>query len=222
MGVLDFEVHIGLSKTADSPDVASIPAIWKRDPVINLISLKGAHEYEEHNVEGKLRTLLTRHARSIHDVQNHVTEAADYCRHEPSSRVEVEQVLVACGEDLAIPEVEEFNFVPTSGAFPRLKLIEETPPYEVHYCLAARRGAALPSVADVAALCADAAIGIDEIVEFGGDAKITTTKFYKSLRTMAGELESDAAAFLAAMRRAGADLRFRLIAERIITCGIPL
>lgn len=222
MGALNFEVHIGSSKPVAEPFIANIPMRWKRDPVVELVSLKGTHEYEEHNVEGRLRTLLTRHAASIHDVQELVGEAAGFCHHDPSSRIEVEQVLVSCGRDLAIGPVEEFAFVPTSEAFPAINMISATPPYEVHYCLAWRAPEDAPTIPDIAAICRDADIGIDEIVHFGGDEKITTTKFYRYLDRMTAELESDATAFLAALGRSSLNLRFRLIAERIITCGIPV
>ena len=222
MGALNFEVHIGLSQPVEDPSVARIPTRWKRDPVIELVLLKGAHEYEEHNVEGRLRTLLTRHAASIDEVQDLVREAAGYCREEPSSRIEIEQVLVSCGRDLTLGPVEEFAFVPKRGAFPSISTINATPPYEVHYCLTWSQGEAAPSLADVAAVCHDADIGINELVHFGGDEKITTTKFYRRLDRMAADLEGDACAFLSALDRSPLDLRFRLIAERIITCGIPV
>jgi hypothetical protein len=222
MATHNFEVHIGLSKPVDARGVAAIPSSWKRDPVLELLSLKGAHEYEEHNVEGKLMTLMTRHAASMPDVQDLVSEAAGYCRGEASARIEIEQVLVSCGRDLAIGPVDEFAFVPTNDAFPNLQMIRATPPYEVHYCLAWDDPADAPSMADVATVCADASIGIDELVEFGGDKKITTTKFYRKLDRMIAELAGDATAFLAALDRSALRLRYRLIAERIITCGIPV
>lgn len=222
MGALNFEVHIGLSQPVDDPSVARIPVSWKRDPVIELVSLKGAHEYEEHNVEGRLRTLLTRHAVSIGDVQDLVGEAAECCRKEPSSRIEIEQVLVSCGRDLVLGPVEEFAFVPTRHAFPAISMISATPPYEVHYCLTWPAGQKAPSLDEIALVCHDADIGIDELVHFGGDEKITTTKFYRRLDRMAADLDSDARAFLTALDRSPLELGFRLIAERIITCGIPV
>ncbi|HEY5720826.1 MAG TPA: hypothetical protein VIT45_00750 [Allosphingosinicella sp.] len=216
----DFEVHIGLSRHADAPIVRAIPDSWKREDVFNLIALKGPHEFERHNVEGELLTLLTRHAASFDEVQEQVIEASKHCRGESSARVEVEQVLVSSGTNLAFGEADEFAFDPEPTDFPTLDMIPQTPPYEVHYCLTWLEPEDAVDVKTVAEICNDAAIGIDEVVHFGGN-KITTTKFYKSLTTMMAELRADATEFLAALNRSGSNLRFRLIAERIITCGIP-
>lgn len=219
--MLDFEVHIGLAVDPDAPVVAAIPNAWKREPVLKLLSLEDDREYERHNVEGDLRTLMTRHARTLDEVQELVLEAAGHANSERSSRIEVEQVLVSCGRELAIPESGEFSFNLSPDTFPRLEMIPETPPYEVHYCLAWDRPEDAVTVREVAAICAKSNIGIDEIVHFGDD-KITTTKFYETLGAMMEELASDAEIFLAALDASCTNLRFRLIAERIITCGIPL
>lgn len=219
--MLDFEVHIGLAVDPDAPVVTAIPPAWNREAVLNLISLEEGHQYERHNVEGDLRTLMTHHARTIQEVQDLVAEAASYSNTERSSRIEVEQVLVSCGRDLAIPDSHEFAFDPTPEAFPRLEMIPETPPYEVHYCLAWDHPEDAVTVRQVAAICANADIGINEIVHFGDD-KITTTKFYTTLAAMMDELASDGRSFLKALDQSGIKLRYRLIAERIITCGVPL
>ena len=218
----DFEVHIGMTQASDHTSIVAIPEVWKRDPVFSLSRIKGHQQYEQHNVDGQLRTLLTRHGKGIEQVKELVADASSHTRHDATCRIEIEQVLVSCDRSLERASPAEVPFRPTRAAFPNLILIPETPPYEVQYCLSWEDEADKPSGEQVTQVCRTADVGIDEIVEFGGDAKITTTKFYRRLDRMMDELDSDATKFLAALAASSLNVRFRLIAERIIACGIPV
>jgi hypothetical protein len=220
MPALDFEVHIGLSRVKNQKDFVSIPKKWKSLRVLSVLPLKSARQYEMHNVDGPLLTLLTRHAKDIHQVQNWVSEATAYLANDQTSRVEVEQVLASSGEDLQFGPLSEFSFAPLQSTFPGLKLIEEAPPYEAHYCLKNISQTRVASIEEVKSVCEDAHVGIDEIVQFEG-GKITTTKFYGTLRQMSSQILDDSRKFLGALARARLDVKFRIVAERIIVCGIP-
>lgn len=52
--MFDFEVHIGFAFDPNAPVVTAIPPAWKREAVLNLVSLEDGHQYERHNVEGDL------------------------------------------------------------------------------------------------------------------------------------------------------------------------